>query len=502
VSSLNSPGTLGGWEDRPRRNPDAELTEIPLDSLSVFLLTRIDGSTSISDLCSMSGLDELKAVGVLERLRASGLIVIEKAPPSRAPIREVPRPKAANAPPPPRTASTGAPRQPSPRRSLPPQTPQTPPPEPTIAGPNRQDLFTLQRHGRFGHVPAEMYRKPGEPRFGAFEFDRRALLEPCDLSLEQKREVLFLHHDGDKLDHFEFFDVEPTDDRKLLRNAYFAFSKKFHPDAFFRKDTGSFGDKLQAIFKFGNELNDRLQADDVLRETYCRVVLARNSAFRDGVERERLAREADEARREAAGADLRKAELQQRLADRKAARRDRPEVNPVVGQLEKADQYFQEGMKLYQDEKFVSAANSLQLALTFDPKNDKYRQAFDRVNEKAKQVRAEQLWKQGFMHEQLGQLKEALIQFRQALEFWRRHDYLFHTAGLMLQIGDDLTAAAEYCRLASEAAPQKVDYLATLGKIYESANLVKRAQMTYERALKLDPRNESLKKSLKALKRI
>jgi cytochrome c-type biogenesis protein CcmH/NrfG len=47
-----------------------------------------------------------------------------------------------------------------------------------------------------------------------------------------------------------------------------------------------------------------------------------------------------------------------------------------------------------------------------------------------------------------------------------------------------------------------VDYLVTLGKIYESANLLKRAQATYERALKLEPQNESLKKSLKALKRI
>ncbi len=495
MSSMNSPGTLGGWEDRPRRNPDAELTGIPLDSRAVFLLTRIDGSTSIGDLCAMSGLDEPEAVEVLERLRGKGLIVIEKAPPSRAPTRDLPRLDAANAAPPPRAPAAGLPPQATPR-------PAPRAPEPTAGGPSREDLATLRRYGRFGHVPAEMYRKPGEARFGAFEFDRRALLEPCDLSLEQKREVLFLYHNGDKLDHFEFFDVEPTDDRKLLRKAYFAFSKKFHPDAFFRKNTGTFGEKLHAIFKFGNELNDRLQADDGLRETYFRVVLARNTAYRDGLERERAARDAEKSRREAADAEVRKAELQQRLAERKAARRDRPESNPVVGQLEKADQYFQEGMKLYQEEKFVSAANSLQLALTFDPKNEKYRQAFDRVNEKAKQVRAEQLWKQGFMHEQLGQLKEALTQFRQALEFWRRHDYLFHTAEVMLQIGDDLNAAAEYCRLASEAAPQKVDYLVTLGKIYESASLLKRAQATNERALKLDPQNESLKKSLKAIKRI
>jgi curved DNA-binding protein CbpA len=370
---MNSPGTLGSWDDRPRRNPDAELTGIPLDSRAVFLLTRIDGSTSIGDLCAMSGLEEKEAVDVLERLRGKGLIVIEKAPPPRAPTRDLPRIEAPSGTPPPRTPATAAglgtqstPR-PMPRAS-----------EAQTGGPTRDDLATLRRYGRFGHVPAEMYRKPGEARFGRFEFDRRSLLEPCELTLEQKREVLFLHHNADRLDHFEYFDVEPTDDRKLLRKAYFAFSKKFHPDTFFRKNTGTFGEKLQAIFKFGNELNDRLQADDTLRETYFRVVLARNTVYRDALERERSAREAEKAQREAADSEVRKAELQQRLADRKAARRDRPESNPVVGQLEKADGYFQEGMKLYQEEKFVSAANSLQLALTFDPKNEKYRQAFDR----------------------------------------------------------------------------------------------------------------------------
>lgn len=490
---MNSPGTLGAWEDRPRRNPDAELAGVPLDSKAVFLLTRIDGATSIADLCAMSGMDDAEAVKVLARLRDAGLVVVEKAPPSRAPTRDLPRldptPSAPPRAPAPsiHTMAASLPREPAPAAT---------------GGPRREDLALLRRYGRFGHVPAEIFRKIGEPRFGSFQFDRRELLEQCDLSLEQKKELLFLHHNGDKLDLFEFFDVEPTDDRKLLRKAYFAFSKKFHPDTFFRKNTGSFGEKLHAIFKFGNDVNDKFQSDDALREAYFRVVQARNDTYRQGLERARAAVEAERDARLRDEAEGRKADLQQKLADRKQARRDRPETNPMNARIDKAAQYYQEGMKLYQDEKFVNAANALQLAVTFDPKNDSYRTAFERVNEKAKQVRAEQLWKQGFMHEQLGQNKEALQHYRQALEFWRRHDYLFHTAEVMLDLGEDLNAAAELARLATEAAPQKVDYLALLGKIYETVNLAKRAQAVYERALKIDPQNESIKKSLKALKRI
>jgi tetratricopeptide (TPR) repeat protein len=491
---MNSPGTLGAWEDRPRRNPDADLAGVPLDSKAVFLLTRIDGATTIADLCAMSGMDDAEAVKVLSRLREAGLIVVEKAPPVRAPTRDVPRVEA---------QPSAPPRAPAPSvHTMAASLPREPEAAPTTGGPRREDLALLRRYGRFGHVPAEIFRKPGEARFGNFQFDRRELLEQCDLSLEQKKELLFLHHNGEKLDLFEYFDIEPTDDRKLLRKAYFAFSKKFHPDAFFRKNTGSFGEKLHAIFKFGNDVNDKFQSDDALREAYFRVVQARNDVYRQGLERARAAVEAERDARLRDEAEGRKAELQQKLAERKQARRDRPETNPMTARIDKAAEYYQEGMKLYQDEKFVNAANSLQLAVTFDPKNDSYRTAFERVNEKAKQVRAEQLWKQGFMHEQLGQTREALQQFKQALEFWRRHDYLFHTAEVMLDLNEDLNAAAELARLATEAAPQKVDYLALLGKIYETVNLSKRAQAVYERALKLDPQNETIKKSLKALKRI
>ena len=500
---MNAPGTLGGWEDRPCRNPDADLTSVPLDSRAVFLLTRIDGSTSIADLCEISGLTGPEAVELLTQLRAAGLITIEKAPPRPPPRVEAPQRPTGSVPRVP-TAPAAPAARPLPRT----QGTQVAA-GPAHVGPRREDILLLRRYGRFGHVPAAIFRKPGAPRFGAFQFDKREALEQCDLTLEQRKEILFLYYNGENLDHFEYFDIEPTNDRKELRNAYFAFSKRFHPDTYFRKNLGSYEEKLHTIFKFANELNDKLQADDSLREAYYRVVKGRNDLFRAGLEAERTMREAEVAAQEAetaaqeqVAAESRKVELTQRLADRQKARRERTDFNPMTAQLDKAEQYYNDGMKQYQDQKFVQAANSLQLALTFDPRNDTYKQTFEKVNEKAKQVRAEQLWKQGDMHAQLGQNREALAYFRQALEFWRRHDYLIRTAESMLELNDDLNVAAELARAACDAAPQKVDYLLTLGKIYETANLTKRALATYERATKIDPQNDHAKKALKALKRL
>ena len=112
------------------------------------------------------------------------------------------------------------------------------------------------------------------------------------------------------------------------------------------------------------------------------------------------------------------------------------------------------------------------------------------------------LGKRGEISESIGQEREALAYFKDALAFWQRADYLNRTAELMMKLNDDLTGAAEFARQATDLAPHKVDYLLTLGKVFERASLHKRAQGVYERALKLSPQNDTVKKALKALKRL
>jgi len=368
-------------------------------------------------------------------------------------------------------------------------------------GPRAGDIEWLARFGAPGVVPSEPWFRPGQAeRYVGFQFDARALLEPSDLTIEQKKEVVFVAGVQSMLDAFELFGLEPTTDRKLLKAAYFTFSKRFHPDSFFRKNLGSFGPLLERVYRGATELHDLLQDNDEFREVYVRVVTARNLLFRARLEADRGHAEAARLERAREEVEGRKAKLQARLQSRVDARRSRPDANPISRNLAKAETYYAEGMKLYTEQRFVQAAASLQLALTFDPHSDVYRQAFDRVNDKAKQVRAEQIWKRGVMADSIGQSREALTLYREALEYWRRHDYLARTAELMLAMNEDLNQAAELARLASEAAPQKVDYVLLLGRIYEQASLTKRALATYERALELDPKSEVAKKAVKALK--
>jgi tetratricopeptide (TPR) repeat protein len=526
---MNEKGKPWGHDDLPSRLPDTDPSTHSLEPRVAFLWTRIDGETTLSDLADMLGAPHGDICEMVRVLADSGLVVVRPGVPTR--------PQAGGGPPlgqtveqletdarrlsrrpipgkaPSRTASrpetVDAAGARSPRRTvsgeLPKATVAPPAVDPRLlpAGPRREDLALLRRFGPLGHLPEVPFLKPGQTdRFGGFRFDPRELLEPCDLTLEQKKDIVFMHRGRENLDAFDIFNIAPTSDRKELRKGYFLFSKRFHPDNFFRKSLGSFAEPLQSIFKFGTDLHDRLQSDDAFREAYARAADARNALYRARLEAERVEVEQERLTKARDEANDRKVELQARLQSRVEARRARPDANPVVKQLDKAEQHYSDGMKLYKEEKFVQAASALQLAVTFDPRNETFRQAFERVNDKAKQARAEQVWKRGDMHESIGQLREALGAYREALGYWQRHDYLAHTAEVMLNQGEDLNQAAEFARLATEAAPQKVDYLLLLGRIYERVTLTKRAMTTYEKALKLDPQNEGAKKAVKQLKRM
>ena len=68
--------SLGAWEDMPRRLGTEDMTRLSVDASDAFVLTRVDGRTSIADLCTVTGLGERKTLAALERLIQAELIVV------------------------------------------------------------------------------------------------------------------------------------------------------------------------------------------------------------------------------------------------------------------------------------------------------------------------------------------------------------------------------------------------------------------------------------------
>lgn len=481
--SSEGSAALGAWEDRPKRNFEADPTGVQLGQREVFLLTRLDGLANIAEMCAMSGFGEEDTLSCLATLLVHGLIEIERAEGVRSLIKE--------------RTSDG--RRRLRRRAR--QAAEEDPRLPDFAGVAPEDEAWLRRLGPLGHVPGQPFAKPGEGRYGGYQFDTREILKQCDLSVPLRREIIFLAENLQFLDHFEFFGVDPTKDRRTLKKAYFGFSRKFHPDTFFRKNTGPFGDRLEAIYRHGTDVHDALAEKEDLRDVYLRAVEARNLHYLSGLEAERAMMQARTRRRKLAEAEGRKLELAARLERTKKARRGRSK-NPIREKLERAKTFYDEGMAHYDGENFLQAASSLKLAMTFDPDNELYARAHERVHEKANQVRADVAWKAGNMEESIGRTREALPNYLRAVDYNPRPDYCAHTANLVLRILDDAHRAVELAEMAVRGDPQNVDYLLLLGRICTQVDLVKKARATYERVLALEPKHEEAKKAVKALKRM
>ena len=285
-----------GPDDVPVRPPDANPATQALDPRTAFLWTRVDGVSTVSELGDIVGLDAAAAAEQVARLARVGLVTLGAAPkrrttgtlPPLGQLLEAPAPSRATGPMP---RVTG----PMPRVTAP-----IPAVDPNLLppGPRASDIAWLSRFGVPGAVPSEPWFRPGQAdRYVGFQFDTRALLEPCDLTIEQKKEIVFVAGVQAMLDAFELLGIEPTTDRKVLKNAYFTFSKRFHPDSFFRKQLGSFGALLQRVYKDATDVHDLLQENDEFREVYARVVSARNLLFRARLEADRSQAEAARAER-------------------------------------------------------------------------------------------------------------------------------------------------------------------------------------------------------------
>jgi len=90
-----------------------------------------------------------------------------------------------------------------------------------------EDLALLAQYDVWGGVPSTPLRLPGLGRYGRFEFDRRLLLQRNDLTVAQRREVIFLSAHFHQIDHFEFFELESAADVRALKKAFFISQSDF-----------------------------------------------------------------------------------------------------------------------------------------------------------------------------------------------------------------------------------------------------------------------------------
>jgi curved DNA-binding protein CbpA len=409
-------GQSGEEDSVLRLAPGCDPAALALTPAEGFLLSRIDGRTPLGVLRTIGALAPAEIDRCLERWLKAG--VLERV---RASAAEGPR---AAAPEPPRPAPPPA--------SAPPAAP-----------------------------PAGL-ALPAED----------ASLE---IALEVQRELLAFASRLEQPYH-EILGVPRNADERAIKKAYFALSKRLHPDRYFRRRIGAFAPLVETCFR------KLLEAYELLSDpqTRAEVQATQVSAPAPGSAR-RSSLEARRRLRERVGA----------LAGAKRATEERKR---------KAKSFFEAGMTSFANERWLEAAGSVRLAIAFDPANEVFRERFAEVQRRAHEERARALQKQGEAALELRDFPQALRLFEEAVHYRPADPELAaRAAKIAWQAVADLRKAKELAAHAVELAPENGAYRRTLGLVYRDAGLAANARRELEAALRCDPNDTEARAALRGL---
>lgn len=209
----------------PMLVPEVDVRGLPLGALEGFLLSRIDGELTLTELGEMTGLGTEAVTDIVVRLVSLSAVRWKDSSP----------------------ASVRPPRAPAaernPARSRPPE---------------RDSQPTPARPMRINPAPVNVLRAL---------YDPSELEEDVDLERERRRQILDTFYHLETTNYYQLLEVAPDADKKEVRDAYFQLSRIFHPDTMFRKRLGTYKQKMEVIFRRLTEAYETLNKKKT-REAY------------------------------------------------------------------------------------------------------------------------------------------------------------------------------------------------------------------------------------------
>jgi curved DNA-binding protein CbpA len=521
---------------RPRLVEGIELRLLPLSPQEAFVLSRIDGSVTESELVMLTGLDAEVVREALTRLASLGALSFVE--PSRAGSGAV-----ANA-----LGQSGV------RISRP-------------SGTLRIGPIVEVRAGEDPHHPAAALYDPAE------------LDEAVELDTARKRRVLDVFYRLDTLTHYELLAVPAQADKKAIKAAYYELVNVFHPDRYYGKNLGSFKHKLERVFARITEAHDVLTRSQA-REEYDLYLKAQertralDQSLQDvqgsALEVERIEREIREQARAVEHAQSQyppveapvrasvspagpsSAPIQPRPSDPESRRRalarklgmsvppgrsssvsgERPAVSSSdrpsdrgaistrgaheaaaddlkrryeqrVNELKRRqiDQYVQSAERSLLGKDLISAANALKIAVSLAPGDVRLRERLDEVQLQAAVTLAASYLEQAQYEEREGRFAEAARSYERVARAKASPKVFERTAYCLLSARGDLKQAAEWGKKAVHTAPEDASFRVTLARIYLEAGLRQSAVAEFERAATLSPKDDTIKDWLRKARR-
>ena len=192
----------------PRLVEGIDLRQLPIGPAEAFVLAHVDGTANETEIADEVGIELEAARDTLETLARLGAIWFD-----RAAVGESPR-----------------------------------------AAPSRPRSSDPTRIGAIVETSG-----PSEPQHPAAAlYDARELDEVVDIEPERKRVILDTFYRLDSITHYQILQVDPSADKRTIKNAYFQVVNIYHPDRYFGKTLGSFKVKLERVFARLTDAHDAL----------------------------------------------------------------------------------------------------------------------------------------------------------------------------------------------------------------------------------------------------
>jgi len=341
--------------------------------------------------------------------------------------------------------------------------------------------------------PAAVSAQGTEPKPDADPVDYKSDLRidsSLDITPELQAQILEFEGSLDK-PYFELLDVPRDADTKQIKRAYFALSKVYHPDRYFRANLGDYSMRLELIFR------KLVEAYELLSDPTTRAEIERTMGPMPEPEPAAEVSETDAApKRQLPPRKLTKRQTLERLR-----RHFRIPPQILAERKLKASQFFDAAMVAAKRERWQEAAPSLRLAVAFDPWNDEYRMRFSDILSRDYEQQATKLLGSDGAEVDPVDKAEALRLLEEVLIHRPADSEVNHLAARVALDIRELERATEYAEAACELSPQSAEKRLTLARVLCADGMRGKAKTVLTEAARLDPENKEVSEELQRLRR-
>ena len=320
----------------------------------------------------------------------------------------------------------------------------------------------------------------------AVTIDESALDESLEIDLEVQRRILEYEASLARPYH-ELLGVPKGSEPKTVKRAYFKLSREFHPDRYFRKDIGPYGERLERIFKKVLEAHEMLSDPELCQvENHEAAAAASTAAAGASASGAASASQGDagfDANATTQGGTPRPLSKLERLRQRMPFKINHA---ALAERRARADEIFKAAQVSQQSGRLQEAEANIRIAITFDPSRTEFKEALGSLRIQAAGARAAKLLDKPSDRMSNGELFEALRLLEEVLPY-RPHDPDLNerAARICLRLGK-LDDAWEYAETLLERSPESAAAHTLVGRICKEQGDGAGAIHAFETALKYD----------------